>query len=253
MALPQHDVPDAPFRERPPIGTRPPRRLGAGRARRLGLAVTAVTVILVGCLVAATVEDSDGAYPGARSGSSRSVVGALQALPGAAVDDFEHPVDTGLGPFPGLGTWRTTAGTWQVVDGLGSAAPDPGRQAVATVAAHRAMYLFQVDVFRAQPGSGVVFRYRDSRNHWMVTYLGGTRWNLTKVRSGKPTVVRTFTATAGALCTVGVWVKGPVVQVAVGAVPAVRVRDATFEHDRRVGLLSSSAATHFDDVSVYDG
>jgi len=222
-------------------------------AIRVGAAVAVVAVVMVGALVAAVTADRDGGYPGYRSGPIASVAGAFPALPGSAVDPFEEPSADGLGTYPGLGPWDVKVKAWNVKDGVASATPYPGAPAVAVVQAKRTTYLFDVDVLDVRAGSGMLFRYQDAANYWSVQNLGGEKWMVLKVVGGKAVVVRGFTLPVARLRTLGVWAKGDEVQVAVASQAVVKISDPDLAGVRGIGLLSSSADTKFDNMSVYDG
>src|SRR4051812_16081713 len=89
----------------PAIVAAPPRRLTPSAARLVGVAVAVLVLSMIATLVAAVRHDANHPYPGSRSGADANLIGNAPTLQGSAVDDFETPVATGLGRYPGLGDW----------------------------------------------------------------------------------------------------------------------------------------------------
>jgi hypothetical protein len=169
------------------------------------------------------------------------------------LDDFDRPDDPAhLGGTVGAASWRSVAGTWGTADGQAYVDQPVDGQSLAVVDVGRSDGVAQVRVDKVGSGAGLVVRYRDPSNYWVVEAVPGyATWTLVKVVDGAARVV----ADSGASGTFGgttltVRLQGDQIEVSLGGEVSISVADSTFGEATSIGMAASGAdagQARFDD------
>jgi hypothetical protein len=149
----------------------------------VGVAISALLVVIA-IIIASVVRNSG-------SGSSRAET-SVPAIFFGAVDDFgRSDSSTSLGTAETGQKWLAVRGTWGVTDQQAYVAqPKPKGYSLAVLNVRTGNETLQVTMPRVATGSGVVFRFRNEFNYWMITASPKVAtWVVQKVVSGNVTTV----------------------------------------------------------------
>jgi hypothetical protein len=169
------------------------------------------------------------------------------------LDDFDRPDDSArLGGTVGAGSWRSVAGTWGTANGGAYVDQPVDGRSLAVVDVGRSEGLAQVRIDEVASSAGLVVRYRDPSNYWVVEAVPGyATWTLAKVVDGTAQVV----ADSGASGTFGgttltARLQGDGIEVSLGDEVSISVVDATFREATSIGMAASgidASQARFDD------
>jgi hypothetical protein len=161
-----------------------------------------------------------------------------------------------IGQVASLIPWQPVVGGWEVDRGQ-LRASDAVRSSPSIVVASldSAEGFISVSMPRVVNGSGLVFRFVDSANHWkLLAAPGFATWGIYKVVNGTETLVTDvgLAATRG-FVGVAIMLDGERIQVFVNGVLTESLRDSELADATAFGLIDSSRAglgARFDDVTA---
>jgi hypothetical protein len=150
--------------------------------------------------------------------------------------------DGPLTTTPGKFSWTSSAGGWTIVDGVVAVQPAEGSPAdLAVTRLGTTEGLIQVTMPVVVNEGGIVFRYVDPANYWVV--VGAPQyasWNLAKVVDGVATIVaNTGLTPVDPFTTVGVLLADTHITVLVNGRPAATAVDPELAEGDGAGLYAS--------------
>ena len=154
---------------------------------------SSVRRLAVGCAVVVLAFGAGHLSGRDRGGEVSGAVGDVGGRGSPVVDDFSTSRGQfGLGETPTGQPWRQVEGSWTVRNGLAHGA-GPNGVTVTSVDPGGPVGLIQVVVGDLVAGSGVVFRFGDTQNHWaLLAAPGVARWNLVKTVNGERIDVESY-------------------------------------------------------------
>lgn len=155
-------------------------------------------------------------------------------------DSFKRTA-TGLGKADTGQVWRQVAGHWATGAGLVRVTATAGR-AIAVVDGGTGTRTLHVVLSQPCSGCGLVFRFRDRRNYWMVVEVPKfATFNLVKVTAGQPKAVgNTGLTTTKPGTKLAVRLNGTSVAVAVNGFQKLEVVDKELSTASGVGLVAGA-------------
>jgi pectate lyase len=191
---------------------------------------------------------------GAALGLAAAYAGSQVLIPDFLIAQYVETFEDGLAEG-----WTTAGGTWAVVmDGthVYSQSNVQGRHralAPQISAFSNGTVLARVKVLGAASstrGAGVLARVRDADNYYSLTLFGGNRVRLARVMAGNVQILAeapVSTSTSTGWRTLRFDLNGTVLRGFVDGVPLVGASDGAIPNGR-IGLETTYAAAHFDDV-----
>ena len=228
--------------------------MATGRGKALALMErSSVRWLAVGC--AAVVFAFAAGHLSARDGGGDES-GDVERAGSPVVDDFS----TGRGQF-GLGEtptgqpWRQVEGRWTVRNGLAHGAGRDG-VTIASVDPGGSVGLIQVVVGDVVAGSGVVFRFGDTENHWaLLAAPAVARWNLVKTVNGERTDVESYgPARVDAGTALIIRLDGDQIEIEIDGTVVGDVRDPDLADRNAVGFfIPDGGQASFDQIITGNG
>lgn len=171
----------------------------------------------------------------------------------ARVENFDRP-DAPTLDFQNAPLFLVTSGSFGVVGGRAKSTSPSDSVAVASLPGND-VGAVSMAIFDAKPGSGLVFRYRDPSNYWIITPhpTHGT-WSVVKVEAGNPS---TLTETANAVgtenVTISVQTTNDDIVVRLNGRMETVLTDAFLAEVPATGMMvkGGDASTAFDDFAIY--
>lgn len=141
----------------------------------------------------------------------------------------------------GNGPWDVIAGTWQVGRGVVTVTSDSVERSIATVALGASDAEISAQVGATGAKSGLVFRFADKDNYWMVLAApAGPGWNVKKVVDGEVTDVGNLgVARASDGTNIGVRLVGSEISILVEGRVRATFTDETHQFARRAGVTAT--------------
>lgn len=171
----------------------------------------------------------------------------------ARVENFDRP-DAPTLDYDNAPLFLVTSGSFQIDQGRAKSSSDTESVAVASLPGN-VVGAVSMAVFDAQSGSGVVVRYQDPANYWLVTpHPSHGTWSLVKVENGTST---TMTETANAFGTenvnVAVQTTGDNMVIRFNGRMETVLAHPFLAEVPATGFLAAAgdANTSFDDFAIY--
>lgn len=171
----------------------------------------------------------------------------------ARVENFDRP-DAATTAFDGADAFLPTQEKFAIAKGQAVRSGTADAMAIAYVPGNR-LGAVAMRIRGANPGSGLVFRYRDPGDYWLITPASDKVWELIRVKSGTQEVVRKLTRLIGTDDTnLSVEFDGSGFVVRSAGIFVVAVSDDYLATAAGAGFTARGAAgssVSFDDVVLY--
>lgn len=225
----------------PPTATSPRSRFSS-RAKWIATAVTVFVVLTaVGIVIGLVTRES-----GSNKGNTKAPATSAPAQFFGAMDNFDRSdSSTRLGTSQNRQPWLAAAGTWGVKDHQAYVVkPKAEGYSLAVLNTHTGDGTVQVTMPKIAAGSGLVFRYRNVFNYWIMTASPKVAtWVVQKVVDGKLTTVGGIgVAPAIGGTVISVEMRGGVLSVSVNGQLRRTFSDGDLQGEPRVGLVGFAKA-----------
>ncbi len=196
------------------------------------------------------VQNPDNSSPPAAVGSAEAVAAEASAIEPdvdlpvrskGVIETFTDGDADGLGETDNGRNWGEVAGQWEVRQGAAVLVTDPSIRSIAVVDSGVANGVITIESVVTKAKAGIVFRYVDKDNYWMLTAVptAGT-WNVRKVVTGEVVDVANLgTASTGNGDLLSIELRGAEIGIGVNGVGKVKFTDETHLDGTGVGLTAT--------------